>query len=1060
MLQSVLRNHVLANLAFVLVLIIGFLSYALLPRQQDPTINFNWIVVTTVLPGASALDVETKITDPLEDAIRDVPDIKFVSSNSRESVSSLLVRFQDIDERTFDKRIADLRREIQNAEDELPDAAEDPEILEITSANAFPSAMIAVAGQAGDENLRVQARNIEKDLERIEGVDRVDAVGRSDPELHVTFDPAALEALGLSPGQIADTVTAFFQDIAAGDVRLGRQNWLVRLVGSDADPGYLSSRPVVGAPGEVVLGQVARVERAREDPAMLTQVNGRPAVLLGVMKQPNANTLELVDRLKEYMDQRNALADRTGVELVLADDNTVPTRESISIMQNNALIGLVLVLLVAWTFLGSRIALLTAIGIPFILAGTFWALSAIGETLNVTVLLGVVIVLGMLVDDAVVVVEAIYYRLRHGIAPMRAAIESLREVGRPVTTAVLTTMAAFLPLMLLPGILGDFMRVIPMVVTIALAISLLEAFWMLPAHVLAARVSFDRPSRIHKHRVKFTHWIQINYVRLLLKALRHKWLSLSGVVLLFALAVGAVAAGMVRLDFFASDPLRLFYVNVEMPPGTPLEDTLSKVAVIERKVRSHVRDREVRAMVSYAGNMFTETAPRLGDQYGQVLVGLNPKTPELREVDEMIEAMRADVMATPGPIQVSFLRLAGGPPTSKPISVKVRGDEYEEIRGAATALRGILGEIPDVIDIEDDASRGRSELVLTLDEDAVNRAGLNPLEVNRTLQLLVDGMVVADIRDQGEKLEVRVKAPDSDHDHIAALLDFRLPVAGGGSIPLSALLRESRQEGLGNVRHYNFRRAITVEADLKEGGIDTVTANNMILEAWESYRNRFPNIDLDFSGELDDIQESMDAIGVLFIFGVGLMYLILGTQFRSYWQPLMILTTVPMAFTGVVLGVLVTGNPMSLYTMYGVVALAGIAVNAAIVLISAANARLEAGMSVLHATLYAARRRVIPILITSLTTIAGLFSLATGLGGKSLIWGPVATAIVWGLAFSTVLTLIVIPLLYRLFMVRLQPPHRSRAPSPLRPSPGRTRGNLAGTAKSRVVAPRLTTFGC
>ena len=219
-----LRNHVLANLTFVLVLVVGLLSYNLLPRQQDPTINFNWIVITTILPGAAALDVEKKVTDPLEDAVRKVQDIKFLSSNSRESVSSILVRFEDISERLFDKRVSDLRREIQNKQDELPDAAADPIILEITSANAFPSASIAVVGMADDENPRIQARNVEKDLERLTGVDRVDPIGLANPELEVTFDPAALEQLGLSPGQVADTVTAFFQDIAAGDVRLGNEN--------------------------------------------------------------------------------------------------------------------------------------------------------------------------------------------------------------------------------------------------------------------------------------------------------------------------------------------------------------------------------------------------------------------------------------------------------------------------------------------------------------------------------------------------------------------------------------------------------------------------------------------------------------------------------------------------------------------------------------------------------------------------------------------------------------------------------------------------------------------
>jgi multidrug efflux pump subunit AcrB len=510
--RALLRNHVLANLTFLLVLVVGSLSYLSLPRQQDPTINFNWIIITTVLPGAAAEDIERKVTDPLEDALRRIQDVNFMSSNSRTSISSILIRFEDIDERTFDKRVADLRREIQNAEDELPEATEDPLILEITSANGFASAMVAVVGEGMDENLRRQARNIRKSLERMKGVDRVDAIGLPEPELQVRFDPAVLENLRLTPNQVADTVEAFFQDIAAGDSRLGNQDWLVRLVGSDADPEGLASRTVIGAPGEVKLGDVARVIRSRSEPDQLASFEGRPAMMLAIFKQANVNTLELVERVKTYLDERNALYDRTGVRLVLVDDQTVATRNAIRLMQNNAVIGLVLVLVVAWLFLGSRIAVLTAIGIPFILAGTFWVLAGTGETLNVMVLLGIVIVLGMLVDDAVVVVEGVYYRLRRGSEALDAVIDALREVAAPVTAAVLTTMAAFAPLILLPGILGDFMRVVPMVVVIALAISLVEAFWMLPAHVVGLGVSFDKPSRIQRYR-DFVHPLDPDPVR-------------------------------------------------------------------------------------------------------------------------------------------------------------------------------------------------------------------------------------------------------------------------------------------------------------------------------------------------------------------------------------------------------------------------------------------------------------------------------------------------------------------------------------------------------------------
>jgi multidrug efflux pump subunit AcrB len=1018
MIMRLFQNHVLANLLFVLVLVIGFLSYNLLPRQQDPTINFNWVVVTTVLPGASAEDIEKRVTDPLEDAIQNISDIKFASSNSREGVSSLLVRFEDIDSRTFDKRVNDLRREIQNVEDELPANAIDPVILEITSANAFPSVTVAVTALDDDENLRIQARNIEEDLERLVGVDRVDPVGLDDPELQITFDPSALQALNLSPTALADTVAVWFKDISAGSVEVGGDSWLVRLVGREAEPDKVKTLPLIGLQGEeITLSRVADVQKSRKKASQDAVIDGQPAIVLAVMKKDNANTIELVDRVKAYMDQRNQLSQATGVKLVLVDDQTVATTEAIQLMQNNALIGLLLVLLVAWLFLGGHIAFLTAIGIPFILAGTFWVLWGMGETLNVTVLLGVVIVLGMLVDDAVVVVEAIYYRLQLGQPVYEATMDSLSEVGRPVISAVLTTMAAFLPLMLLPGILGDFMRVIPMVVTIALAISLIEAFWMLPVHVSVARVRFDKQNKMQHFRVRMTHKIQISYVRILIKAMRRPVLTFVMIGTLFISAMGALGAGLIKVDFFAADPLRLFYVNLEMAPQTPLSSTLDKVKQMEQLIRKHLKEEDIRAVVGYAGQQFTEIEPMFGEQYGQVLVGLKPKTDDNRSVDELLAAVREDALALPGPVNISFLRLAGGPPVSKPISIKVRGDEYDEIRSAADALKAYLSTVPEITDITDDAGGGRMTLSLKPDYDAITQSGLHPLEVIRTTQLLVDGEIVADMQHEGEKLEVRVRAIPQSLSDIDQLLEFKLPVPGGGQIALNRLVSFEREQALGNIRHYNFRRAITVEADILPNTIDTVTANAGVIEHWENQlQEGFPNLDLDFSGELDDIQESMDAIGVLFIFGVGLMYLILGTQFSSYFQPLMILMTIPMAFTGVVMGLLVTQNPLSLFTMYGVVALAGIAVNAAIVLISAGNQRLEKGMTVKHATLYAARRRVIPILITSLTTIAGLFSLATGLGGHSLIWGPVATAIVSGLAFSTVLTLILIPMLYRIFM--------------------------------------------
>jgi multidrug efflux pump subunit AcrB len=583
---------------------------------------------------------------------------------------------------------------------------------------------------------------------------------------------------------------------------------------------------------------------------------------------------------------------------------------------------------------------------------------------------------------------------------------------------VATTLAAFLPLMLLPGIVGKFMFVIPFVVTLALSISLIEAYWMLPAHVAALRPDFSHMSRIQRWRARLTHDLRVKYALALVYVMRRPRRFAALAVLAVAAAGAAVATGIVRIQFFAFDPLRIFYVNVDMPAGAPIEATLERLQGLEPVVKKHLNPANVRAVTASAGVKFTDTEPVFGDAYGQLIVTLQPRGADTREAPEIVESLRRDVLAVPGPGKVTFTLLSGGPPPTKAIRVRVRNDDYAELRAAADEVKRIVSGIRGTQDVTDDDLPGRPQLVLKLDREAVRAAGLTAAEVARLVRLSVDGEIAAVMRDSGEKVEIRVRARRENAADVAAILEAPVALPGGGTTTLGRLVTEETRAGKGAIRHYNLRRSITVEADLDKQVIDTVAANRAIEAAWDKVRNRYPSTSLDFSGELDDIQESLDAMQILFLLGVGLIFLILAAQFRSYWQPLMILVTVPLAFTGVVFGLLVSRNPLSLYTLYGVIALTGIAVNSAIVLIDAANRRLAAGMSVLHAVVYAARRRVIPILMTSTTTIGGLLSLAVGLAGKSLLWGPVASAIVWGLSVSTLLTLFVVPLVYWTFMRR------------------------------------------
>lgn len=1026
LLRALIRNHPLANVTFAVVLMLGVISYLTMPRAQDPEINFNWVGITTVLPGASAEDIERLVTNPLEDGIRGVADLRFVVSTSRENVSSILVRFREISAATFDKRVTDLRRELQNkANTELPTEAKEPRVLEITTSNGFPTATLLLLGQADDEKLREAGRAIKLDLEGLSGIDQVFASGLRDPELLITPDNAALVARGLSATDVADAVRSVFRDTSAGTLKTHGGAWSVTAQGIMTEPEKLAGLPVASRtrPGTSArLGDVARIERARAPGGQRASMEGRPAISYAVTKKATANTLQLVDRLRAYITERNTALAPSGVQLMLSDDQTVPTREAIGVMESNAVFGLLMVLAICWLFLGWRVSVLVSLGIPFSLAGTLAILLALGYTLNISVLLGIVIALGMLVDDAVVVVEAIYYKIERGVGVFEAAVDGVAEVFKPVLASVVTTMAAFLPLMLLPGIVGKFMFVIPFVVTMALMISLSEAFWMLPTHVLAINLKLDASSRSQHWRNEFNRKIRLFYGRTLAIVLRRAGWSIAVSILLVAAAVAMFAGGLVKVQFFAFDPIRLFFVNVDMPSQATLEETLAETEAVERAVRKHLKEGEARSVKSIAGLKFTDTEPVYGDPHGQVSVSLNPRG-KGREVVEIVEAMRGEIESLPGPGRKSFTVLSGGPPAGKPINIKVRGDDYAQLRQATDAVKQLVMQVPGTKDVTDDDVPGRSKLVLNFDFDAVRKAGLDAAQLARLVRIQVDGEIVAFTREEGDKIEVRVRASERLRDDPMAVLSEPLVLPNGQVTRLAALLSAKVEEGKGFIRHYNLRRTIAVEAnlhDLKDNpkAVNTQQANQQVREAWQKLRLQHPGVDLEFSGELEDIQESLDAMGVLFALGVGLIFLILATQFVSYWQPMMILVSVPLAFTGVTFGLALTRNPLSLFTMYGVIALAGIAVNSAIVLIDAANDRRSRGMGTLHAVIWAARRRVVPIIITSATTVGGLFALATGIGGKSLLWGPVAASIVWGLTFSTVLTLYIVPLLYLLFMGR------------------------------------------
>jgi multidrug efflux pump subunit AcrB len=1011
MIKKILENHVFASLTFIFVSLMGALAYLDAPREKYPSFRINTVAVNSALPGASAHDVEKLLTTPVEDAVSKVADVKKVTSTSTEGFSTVIVRFGDISTQEYLSRVTDLSREVTAiANAEFPKEASTPKVNEVNSSNAIPAATIVISAIANDENLRRQSRFALKDIERMNGIDRVSAVGLNAPELLIKFHPEQLQGLGLSPVDLSNTISAHFRDTSAGKLKVNDKRWVVRLVGTESSPEYLASLPILTSIGEVPLGSVADIQRAREKSTKLVHYDGRPAVLLNVAKKSSANTLEILDNVRQYLAERNALSHATGVKINLLYDQTESIRSSIDVMESNAVFGLLLVMAMTWLFLGWQMSLLCTFGIPFTLAGTFWALDYIGISLNNSVLLGVVISLGMLVDDVIVVVETIHYNLKKGLNSLQAVYATAHEVFAPVTAAVLTTIAAFMPLMQLPGIIGNFLYVVPLVVTLALIFSLIEAFWMLPSHVQGMHIDHKNPSRPEIMRRKYTLKIQLLFSKILMKVFRKQKFTVFFVISLFFLSIFIKSAGWVRTDYFALETYRVFYVELEMESGTPLDGTLDKLLELEELTEKNLLPGELQAKAVAVG----QTSKKSGEQYGQIIINLNPQQKGMRDVMEVIESLRPIAEQIKGVASVGFLSFSDAP-TDAPVKVKILGEDYDEIREAATALKGILEGMKGHEEISDETYTGSIELAFRVNLDAARRARLNPETIARNIRLLVDGEIVARVQDRGEKVNIRVLSSVGQVENIDQFLRMSIPLDSGGNIPLGELLTYNTKEGTGNLTHYKFKRALTVKAEIDKTVINVVQANDYVKAEWAKIQHDYPNIKLDFTGLLDDIEESLDAFAFLGLAGMLLIYLILGTQFNSFGQPFLILLTVPLAYIGVIFGLWITGNPMSLFTIYGIIALAGIAVNDSIVLISAINDRRRKGMSKLSATVYATRRRFVPILITSLTTIAGLFSLAAGFGGYSLMWSPVATVIVFGLTFSTMLVLFFLPLVYYIF---------------------------------------------
>ncbi len=1028
-----LQQQVLFNLVFVLLMVVGAYALVAMPIERYPLINFGKVVITTVYPGASAEEVETLITNKIEDALEDVEDVEFIRSTSYQESSSILVKF--VDDSEYERLYDELRFQVLSILQDLPDGIDPPEFTNIETSDWLPVVAVNLAGDRSNRALSLMAEEMKIALRQIPGVQEVKLQGEYEREFHVYLDPEKMTRLGVTYDDVVSALTHANVSIPAGDYTTGdaqaakfvvkvderfrsRQDVVETIVRRDGDGSFVRVEDVISA---AVLDY--------RDPSVITSVNGRPSVSLQVIKTENGNALDIKNAVAEVTASFGPRLADEGVDLVLSQDSTVYIKDAISTLGMNLLVGIVLVAFLIWYFMGFRNAALTTVGIPFAFLVTMTLMYFTGNSLNEITLFSFVLVSGIIVDDAIVVVENIYRHVQEGEPLREAIVNGASEVFFPVVSATLTTGAAFLPMLIMTGTTGEFFAQIPIAITFALIASLFECLFILPIHYLShgprrhSKIpDEDRDNFVIALCRRFTNWI----TRF---TLRRRFLSLGVVLVLFVAAIGMLAASitgaapLIRIKFFPDD-YNLYYIIAEGPASTPNTEVAATLRDISEFVMADGPSMAESAL-AFAGFYLNEDYEMVfGDNYGYVVVTLPAK--ELQDFrnapgnDPLIhlENMRTRVKEAFAKEGWTYRLRAekSGPPGGKDLSVRVLGQNPQSVESLADALLGWIRDAeryaPHLTELNADTAQPNRVYHLRIDEARAAEYGIRPDRVARLAASVLDGAYVGEYRLTDEDVDLKLRFSPAYLTSPDMALNIPLVEHPSGPVRLGDLARLEAYTEPAYLIRYDGERSVTISANVAPGApahVSVPVIVNEIKAFYQTIKAEHPGAQVAFGGDFESTQRSYASLAYAFVIAVLLIYLILANQFRSYLQPLIILSAVVFSLIGVVFGKLVTQSLFTVNSFIATVGVTGVVVNDSLVLVDFMNRVRAEGASRAEAIRRGVQVRLRPILLTTLTTSLGLLPMAIGFPDYSLVWGAMASTFVTGLFTATALTLFIVP---------------------------------------------------
>lgn len=1012
------QRRLFGNLLTLFVVLVGALTIGLVRRDAFPRVSFDIVTISTIFPGSSSEEVEKLITNPLEQDLKEVDGVKKIRSVSTEGRSYIIIQL-DPDQISEAEGKADVQDVVDRFE--KPEGAEDPLVVTVNS-QLTPIIEVAVSGDIPDLEMRELARRIEAEIEKVSGVARVASSGLRDLEIHIQAIPARLTAYRLSLDEVVSAVRAQNVSIPGGTLEGTDRERIVRTVGEFKTLDDVRNTVVrandLGDP--IRVKDVADVSYALERAKLLSLPNGRNGLTLTVLKKEKADAINVVDDLRARLTTLVPKLDpRLRIDYI--NDFSEFVKRRINVLSGNLLIGLFLVLGLLAILLPAKVAVLVSLGIPFSFLGALIFMYNVDVSVNLISLLGLIIVVGMLVDDAVVIMDNCLRKMEEGMDPERAAIEGTQEVWAPVLASVLTTVLAFAPMMFMSGIFGRFVWQIPFAVIVALMISLIEGYFILPGHI----ASFIRVSKKGERSKDATNafarllarisevWdlrVVPAYQRLLSVILARRYWVAFGMLVFFLGSIG-VATKAMRFVLFPPDGVEVFFVRLDAPIGTSLAKMRGLVRSTEEKIAT-LPSNELSSFITKIGIQQAEPDDpntKRGEHYAQIEIFLTPETDRSRTVQDIIDALRPQVGMPPGIERVTFERPNTGPPVGKPVSLSVRADEYKQILPAVKELKELLATYEGVTDIQDSYELGKQELVIRVKGAEAAAAGLSVAQIGQTVRAAFDGWVATTIQGLDEEVDVRVSYDEQSRSQARSLKDILVPNEKGALIPLSRVAVITEAQNLATYSHEANEREVKVTAEVDVNKASAIEVNARLKSVLPELAAKYPGLTVTFGGEDEDTQESFASLGRAFVIAILLIFLVLVFTFGKLLQPFLVLLTIPLGIVSVIWTLVLHGRPLSFMAMLGIVALAGVIVNNAIVLIDFVNQRRKAGAGAMESIIESAGMRLRPIFLTTATTVAGLLPTAYGIGGLDQFVVPIALALGWGLMFGSVLTALVFP---------------------------------------------------